>query len=82
MKLKTNMCLLCAVGDPDVAEQEKFAKWLLEVGEGHIPAVINELEDDVIQLPNDIVLPSQNIEDLIHFVYPDLSINSNQYRLS
>ncbi|PKY57261.1 hypothetical protein RhiirA4_478206, partial [Rhizophagus irregularis] len=71
------MRLLHAVDDPDAAEQEKFAKWLLKVGEGRIPTVINELENDVIQLPNDIVLPSQNIDDLIHFVYPDLSINSN-----
>jgi ATP-dependent DNA helicase PIF1 len=39
--------------------------------------LFNELEDDVIQLPNNIVLPSQNIDDLIHFVYPDLSINSS-----
>lgn len=77
MKLKTNMRLLRAVDDPDAAEQEKFAKWLLEVGEGHVPTIINELGDDVIQLPNDIVLPSQSIDNLIHFIYPDLSINSN-----
>ncbi|PKY59699.1 hypothetical protein RhiirA4_482673 [Rhizophagus irregularis] len=47
------------------------------IWECRILTIINELEDDVIQLPNDIVLPSQNIDELIHFVYPDLSINSN-----
>lgn len=77
MKLKTNMHLFCVVDDPDAAKQKKFAKWLLKVEENHISTVINELEDNVIQLSNDIVLPSQNIINLIHFVYPDFSINSN-----
>ena len=77
MKLKTNMHLLRAADDPDVTEQENFAKWLLKVGEGRIPTIINGLDDNIIQLPNDIVLSSQNINDLIHFVYPDLSTNSN-----
>src|SRR6266540_3357378 len=76
MKLKTNMRLLRAADDPDATEQEKFAKWLLKVGEGHVPTV-DKLDDNIIQLPNDIVLPSQNINDLIHFVYPDLFTNSN-----
>src|ERR1044072_7510287 len=76
MKLKTNMRLLRAADDPDAAEQEEFAKWLLKVGEGRVPNV-NKLDDNTIQLPNDIVLSSQNINDLIYFVYPGLSINSN-----
>ena len=58
IKLKTNMHLLHAADDPDATEQENFAKWLLKVGEGHIPTIINELDNDIIQLPNDIVLLS------------------------
>jgi ATP-dependent DNA helicase PIF1 len=77
IKLKTNMRFLCAVDDPDAAKQKKFAEWLLKIRESHIPTAINELDDNVIRLSNNIVLPSQNIDDLIHFVYPDLSTNFN-----
>ena len=57
MKLKTNMHFLHAADDSDAAEQEKFIKWLLKVGEGHVP-IIDKLDDNIIQLSNDIVLPS------------------------
>ncbi len=65
-----------SANDPDAIEQEQFAKWLLEVGEGRI-STINGLESGVIRLPNDIVLPSQEINDLISFIYPNLSTYSN-----
>jgi ATP-dependent exoDNAse (exonuclease V) alpha subunit len=76
MTLKTNMRLLRTVNEPDAIEQEEFANWLLKVGEGQIPT-IDGLANNIIQLPNDIVLQSQNINDLIQLIYPNLSINSN-----
>src|SRR5438874_10516210 len=76
IKLKINMRLQHAENQPDAAEQKEFADWLLEVGEGHIPT-IRGLENNIIQLPNDIILPSQNINDLINFVYSNLTTNFN-----
>ena len=59
------MHLQRAENQPDAAEQKEFADWLLEVGEGRIPT-IRGLENNIIRLPNDIILPSQNINDLIN----------------
>jgi hypothetical protein len=73
MILKTNMCLLRAVNESDANKQKEFTKWLLKVGKGHIPN-INGLGSNIIQLPNDIILQLQNINDLINFIYPNLSI--------
>ena len=73
MKLKINMCLLNDVNNSNT-EQTEFAKWLLEVGEGCVPTMI--AESDIIRLPEDIILPSQDLNDLIQFVYSDLSIHS------
>ncbi len=53
-------------------EQAEFAKWLLEIEEDHVPAISEN--SDTIKLPKDIVLSSQNLNDLIHFVYSDLFI--------
>ncbi|CAB4484522.1 unnamed protein product [Rhizophagus irregularis] len=39
MKLKINMLLFNATNNSDTAEQAEFAKWLLEVGEGRVPAI-------------------------------------------
>ena len=74
IKLKINMRLQRAENQPDAAEQKEFADWLLEVGEGRIPT-IRGLENNIIRLPNDIILPSQNINDLINFVYSNLTTN-------
>src|SRR5205085_9411629 len=76
IKLKINMRLQRAENQPDAAEQKEFANWLLEVGENHIPT-IRGLENNIIQLPNDIILLSQNINDLINFVYFNLTTNFN-----
>ncbi|CAG8741914.1 2616_t:CDS:2 [Funneliformis caledonium] len=65
------MHLFRTTNEPDAVEQKEFAKWLLKVGKGRI-LTINGLDSDIIQLPNDIILPLQNINDLISFVYPNL----------
>ncbi|PKY21439.1 hypothetical protein RhiirB3_409430 [Rhizophagus irregularis] len=52
------MLLFNATNNSDTAEQAEFAKWLLEVGEGRVPA-ISKTESDIIILPEDFVLSSQ-----------------------
>jgi len=78
--LKTNMRLLRAENEPDAAKQREFANWLLEIGEGRIPT-IRGLENNIIRLPNDIILPSQNINDLINFVYSNISVHTTSVNL-
>ncbi|CAG8795524.1 8534_t:CDS:2, partial [Cetraspora pellucida] len=63
-----------------VAKQEEFANWLLRVEEVHIPTVAR-IEGNIIQLPKDIILPSQDINALIHFIYPNLSASSDSQYL-
>ena len=74
--LKINMRLFRTENQPDAVEQKEFAEWLLKVGEGHIPT-IRGLENNIIRLPNDLILPSQNINDLINFVYSNFTTYSN-----
>ena len=42
----------------DKIEMEKFAKWVLEIGEGRVPMVVknNQLQNDWIQIPQNFVL--------------------------
>jgi len=76
LTLKINMHLFCAKNQPDAIEQKEFTEWLLEVGEDRIPT-IRGLENNIIRLPNNIILPSQNINDLINFIYSDLTTYFN-----
>ncbi|CAG8739213.1 5383_t:CDS:2, partial [Acaulospora morrowiae] len=62
---------------PDVTAQQDFANWLLQLGEGRIPMV--KKGENIIKLPIDIVLPSQDIQDLINFVYADLAALHNNF---
>ncbi|CAG8733907.1 16572_t:CDS:2, partial [Acaulospora morrowiae] len=70
-QLATNIRLLQNAKAPDATAQQDFANWLLQLGEGCI-LMVNKGEN-IIKLPMDIVLPSQNIQDLINFVYTDLA---------
>ena len=70
------MHLQYAENQSDTAKQKEFTEWLLEIGEGCIPT-IRGLENNIIRLPNDIILPSQNINDLINFVYSNLITHCN-----
>ncbi|CAH1770873.1 1590_t:CDS:1, partial [Entrophospora sp. SA101] len=57
----------------------EFARWLLKVGEGHITAV--GPEKNIIQLPDDIVLSSEELTDLTQFVYSGFSSHTNSQYL-
>ncbi|PKY54514.1 hypothetical protein RhiirA4_409855, partial [Rhizophagus irregularis] len=54
------MRLFNATNNSDTAEQAEFSKWLLEVGEGRVPA-ISKTESDIIILPEDTILSSQDL---------------------
>lgn len=45
-----------------------FSDWLLQVGEGRVPTASN-FGDDVIRLPQNMILPGDNVMDLIHEIY-------------
>jgi hypothetical protein len=70
MKLTQNM----RVQNQTDIEQKRFAEFLLEVGEGRVP-VHSDIGDDFIELPNNIVLDSENLDDLISGVYNDIKTN-------
>src|SRR5439155_10456135 len=78
--LKINMHLFRTENQPDAIEQKEFAEWLLKVEEGRI-STIRGLENNIIRLPNDIILPSQNINNLINFVYSNFTTHSNSQYL-
>src|SRR4051812_16456248 len=54
MSLKINMRFLQNANAINAFEQQEFATWLLELGEGKFPMV--EIDTDIIRLPEDIVL--------------------------
>src|ERR1700752_2203757 len=70
IKLTTNMRVLNQ-NDP---EQEKFAKFLLEVGEGRVP-VDSNFPENIIKLPDYMALDSENLDDLISEVFDDINTN-------
>ncbi|CAG8729358.1 15935_t:CDS:2 [Acaulospora morrowiae] len=55
--------------------QAEFANWLQQLGEVYIQTV--NQEEDIIRLPMNIVISSQDIQDLINFVYTDLTAQYN-----
>src|ERR1700752_4461730 len=70
MKLTTNMRVL----NQNNPEEEKFAKFLLEVGEGRVP-VDSDLPEDIIKLYNYMAGDSENLDDLISEVLDDIKTN-------
>ena len=76
LKLSINM----RVQQQNNIEQKNFVDFLLRVGEGKEPIHL-DIGDDIIKLPDDIVLDSENIKDLISEVFNDINSNykNNDY---
>ncbi|CAG8621434.1 8246_t:CDS:2, partial [Racocetra fulgida] len=53
---------------------QHFASWLLQIGEDHVERHANR--SDYIKLPNDLYISSQNLHNLIYFIYPNHLSNS------
>lgn len=73
LKLTINM-RLSQLDEFTANEQCEFSKYLLRIGEGK-EAIIKDLGEDIIQLPNDMCFENNNHTDLINFVYDDLLLN-------
>ncbi|KAL6501376.1 hypothetical protein OROGR_026509 [Orobanche gracilis] len=72
LKLTKNMRLSVGCDPSTIEETTRFAKWLLDIGEGHVGD--SSLGDAVIDIPNDLLISQSNdpIGSLIDFVYPSL----------
>ena len=70
MKLTINM----RVQQQENIEQKKFVDFLLQVGEGKVPTH-DDIGDDIIRLPDDIILDNENLDKLISEVFNDINTN-------
>jgi hypothetical protein len=61
-------------------EQQEFAKWLLNVEDGNLPAIAEEkgVNPDWIKIPSHMRLPAEdcNLKGLIRTIYPDHQCHS------
>ena len=69
MKLTINM----RIQQQDDVEQKNFVDFLLQVGEGKIP-VDSDIGEDFIRLPDEIVLDTENLDNLISEVFNDINL--------
>ncbi|XP_071924918.1 uncharacterized protein [Coffea arabica] len=64
-----------------VESLEEFSKWILDLGEGKLPAISldDEEESTWIEIPNDLLIPQDTdcIHCIIDSTYPDLLANYN-----
>ena len=70
LKLTINM----RVQQQDDVEQKNFVDFLLQIGEGKI-SVDSDIGEDFIRLPDEIVVDSENLNDLISDVFNDINTN-------
>ena len=70
LQLLDNMCVRRVYDDP--ASADRFAAWLLRVGDGRETTV---QDTDLIRVPSDMIVHS--IAELVNSVFPDLSDNAS-----
>ncbi|XP_074282720.1 uncharacterized protein LOC141607260 [Silene latifolia] len=79
LKLQNNMRLMKDKENNEVEELEDFAKWVLDIGDGNIPANSKEGEDEKtwIRIPRDLLLTTTNdpIGTVVNSIYPGLLNN-------
>ncbi|KAK9071760.1 hypothetical protein SSX86_008189 [Deinandra increscens subsp. villosa] len=76
-KLTKNMRLTTGSQHLDIEETRKFAKWLLDVGEGNIGD--SKDGESIINIPEDLLITDSvdPISNLINFVYPSILENAD-----
>jgi hypothetical protein len=61
-------------------EQREFAKWVLNVGDGNLPPIIEKegVDPNWIKIPSHMKLPAEdcNLRRLIRTIYPDHQCHS------
>ncbi|XP_035837189.1 uncharacterized protein LOC110944815 [Helianthus annuus] len=72
LTLTKNMRLTIGASQSTMVETEKFAKWLLDIGEGKVGGDNDGVA--IVEIPSDILITdsSDPIESLIRFVYPSV----------
>ena len=70
------MRLICSVDDPyQQQEVAAFSKWILDIGEGKIPSVAKDGEDEPswITVPHELLLPADDdkLAAIVQSVYPN-----------
>ncbi|XP_074266148.1 uncharacterized protein LOC141588615 [Silene latifolia] len=79
LKLRKNMRVRKHQDNHEVAELEGFANWVLDIGDGNIPATAKEGEDEKtwIKIPKDMLVPTTNdpIGTIVNEIYPELLKN-------
>ena len=75
MKLNLTINMRLKVSDyTELNQRKKFAEYLLRIGNGTEP-IITDLDGDYIQLPKDLCIKEDNVDELISFVFNDLLNN-------
>ena len=71
MRLRTN-----SLHSEDLQRMTEFSKWILDLGDGMLPTIANEDEDEAssIRIPDDLTIRCDNdpITEIINVVYPQL----------
>lgn len=80
LKLTTNMRLTSSALDAATqAELALFSKWILDLGEGKLPAVClgNESDPTWIDIPSDLLLYTEGdkIAAIVNSIYSDIAVN-------
>ncbi|XP_021714884.1 ATP-dependent DNA helicase PIF1-like [Chenopodium quinoa] len=75
-KLETNMRLLQSSNEEEKRQLTEFSNWVLHVGDGKLPAIAKEGEDEPmwINIPDDLLIKAGevSIEEMVECVYLDL----------
>ena len=65
--------------NPNDSSAADFEYFLRQIGDGTFP-VLDEIGENVIQLPDNIMTPADKLSDFIDEIYPDLERNSNSHQ--
>ena len=84
LQLHTNMRVQQALQSDDTnhdAELQQFASFLLNVGQGDVPTVTlpRNIPSDFISIPQEMIIPGENLLNLIRHVYCDIANNVHNH---
>ncbi|XP_016172373.1 uncharacterized protein LOC107614749 [Arachis ipaensis] len=80
LKLHTNMRLLMSFSNQDEGEMNRFANWILDVGNGNIGYVVGDESKIKISYDLLIITTDDPLSYLVDFAYLNLLQNMSDYR--